>query len=647
MPHNARTFHTWDSKYASLPGDIALGSRKTERTSQTVAQLIEDAGEVYNANKAEATGDSLVNITSLLEKINDRKMINQLLSSQLNSMTATEFDRFIEQFIREVEANSATGEARPLSARRKLFYGTVLSLCFVGSACSVLGVIPLGPEATPKERGLGMAQFSLSLLLTHGTIYANAMHDVMVHLDNKLTHYLHSREDGAGWLSVLTDIREKIRNVSLKDGLLLLLGLSVAFYSPMQDALNARKGGIDLVTGLNPSLTTLGQVVGNIMLVLNWATGFGLPAVMAASLLSGYGKDFTTLRHGASDERESVETLTKVVRKNMMIAGITTTHSPLSAEQIVQITDTQTPDNVFLLQQVLRVADADHCAKDVLQLLQAMDLDTPAKRAKLDREKLTEAVSLISSDTRATPLLANALAEMLESPGMGKKVLDMLRGESVKYSNIAARAKSVAKLTFRILINWISLNCIALTFGSPMVVQHYKSQMKDPSQAVDCNYLQKISDIIPFSYSLLLVAMLSYAVQGITLSDGAIKIMEALLTPLSFMMQGLSRENLERAWQSIRRHAEVLPMFCGVACGATMGWVLASADDRYQEYLQLLDCDIGVPESKLVAEFKLAGIITQVLMVIILTHLGQSSFKSVIRKLSFSRCSRLYDPVTS
>lgn len=167
--------------------------------------------------------------------------------------------------------------------------------------------------------------------------------------------------------------------------------------------------------------------------------------------------------------------------------------------------------------------------------------------------------------------------------------------------------------------------------------------MVDPTLDIDCHYLRNMtnSTIEPFDNTLFELGLGSYMAQGFSLSSSAVKSLELIMIPLSFMLAGCDLDNMNRSWRAVWRDFHKCAALAGVTGVSVYAWIIASAGNKYKEYLELLDCDIGVPDSNMIKEFDSASLITQILMTLILLHLCTTSFKSVFRKLPFNRCRRL------
>ncbi len=581
-------------------------------------------------------------ITDLLKEIETIGIDNYLPINKLNSMTLKDYYLFIEKTLREVESIANREKGGSLSCVKKCLYGMILLSAATGASSALLGVMPLGVEATPTDRAIGITQFLLSFTFAQGVSHTNAMYNLIRKVDRQLTRCFHASTDGCGeGLSMLSGIRESISKMSWKDTVLFATALGIAFYAPMQSALNSRNGVINLITGSSqdPSLKKIGAAAGSTLMALNWTAGTSLALMMASSLFDGYKKDLETLWHGASAEQRNITKQIDMIRKRLISDHFYVDNAPLTRERLAPLADPEISESFLFALELLKSQsreDASELPPELQSLLKNLGLDTPEKQqqAITDLEKRLGAKGSRQIDSRSQ--LISVLTQALESPILGKTVLAKLGDDSVKYSDSTARTQAVFRLLVRITTNWLSLNCLALTLVTPGVVNHYKAYMENPAAPVDCQALQALlnsTGIEPYDEFSFELGLGAYMAKGFSLSNSAVKSLEILMIPISFMLAGCDMDNMTRAVKTMFRGFDGISTAAGLIGVFVYNWILSSAGNKYQEYLDLLECDIGVPDSPMVEEFDSVAQFTQLLMTIIFVHLYITSFKSLLRKL--------------
>lgn len=598
-------------------------------------------------NDGSVAGDDPFDINTLLKQIKEKGVTNSLLSKfNLEGMTVTEFYQLVEGFIKDVEETGDTEAPEPLSPGRKVIYTTVLLLTCVGASSSVLGLLSLGADGTARERTIGMIQFTLALLFSHGVPNGNAMHNLMSRLDNLLTDYF--RRAGGPLSSVWSDIKQGVRNLRWQTAVPTTLAFLIAGFAPLQTALNSREGGINLVSRGDPSLMGAGAVVGNFLMFWNWLGGSALLGSMASSLFAGYADDIKLLIHGASSERNDVERLVQTLRK-MMIASVVNPDRSGKTVPMQSIASSEVSEDKVLLQELLNSTDSVfERVPDLKRLLEDINgsLDETLARIKLTLEgQEGEAVAGLGAG------LVTELSDMLKSLKLCGKVRKQLcGGDGVEYSDFLTRLVAGVRLTFRFAVVTVAGSCIAVNVATPMVTNYYKAYMEDPTQPVDCLELQNITGGIESFGDKFTVGLVSYLLRGISLSDAFIKMIGVTMTPFillsTMFMSDRDLESVRLCCKALIRDFPKAASVCGLICAAVVGSIYSSAGNKFDEYLELRDCDIGVPDTFLAWAAHSVPAITIMLMVTIRFHLGVTSFGSVFRKLRFGCSSAASEAAT-
>lgn len=561
----------------------------------------------------------------------------QVVAKEFLDLTEAQFQHVLDKaaaILREKEIDSAPY----MSGCNLLAIGLAVALAMYFASFNLTGLIPF--DGATSLIVLGICQYLIAGFGSTGMMYANGCIDAAVALKSKGKKILELRNQFQEFCTSVREIglrraccpesscsvsRESIIRFSTYAGLTgaVVVGGGLVGIAPYLDALasgfgsNGFWGNIVEMTSGNPLSQQAQDTLWWIHFVGTYACELGVPLVFLASIFAGLKHDFMEFCHGARQRNERVQDTVHNLRA-LLARLIQDGNHEEFVEGLMHQKHITSPE--LMLMDCIDKAGLDvktlHARGITPDKLHEHDLDEESLTALCEDARQTMAEL---PDREISPAEALDLVNSLRSDvSFRRKVLNGLKLGDATYDDRWVRFIGGARTIVRLGLGWLSMNSLSGTFASPMIVSHYRNEAGIAQNVTLTCALFANKTITPFDAVTFHAGVISYASQGISLSDAEVSTLDAGWRAAMMIYSGVTagtrlfpRLNAETACAGIKEGLkatwkEIIATVAGSSGALMYLYIAHQSGGKNDVAVMLSECPYlsDVPDSPIVYEYR-------------------------------------------